>query len=210
LFREDKNQFLNLPLINTLRIPDKDDSLFSTIKAQAEEEEGQEKQKPMDTVPNPPSFYYNDIEKWNAKFAKHIKDREYIKKQFQKSSELTCRTVNSNVRQQEDRAKSLSKSHDPKDARPSLFGKVLERRKSRQSTCAPGVIDFDYAGDSSQFHHLIIQRKDLGFPDTTRLNFEMKLRCYKNTTDYNANQPWCFPSVKQFSPRRQWAQRKKD
>jgi hypothetical protein len=34
----------------------------------------------MDTVPNPPSFYYNDIEKFNGKFAKHIKEREYFKK----------------------------------------------------------------------------------------------------------------------------------
>jgi len=37
-------------------------------------------QKQMETVPNPPSFFYNDIEKWHAKFTKHIKDREYFKR----------------------------------------------------------------------------------------------------------------------------------
>lgn len=60
----------------------------------------------------------------------------------------------------EDGAKA-SKSADPKD-RPSLFGQVLKRRKSRQSNFAPGIIDFDYAGDSSKFHHLIKKRHDLG------------------------------------------------
>lgn len=38
----------------------------------------------------------------------------------------------------------------------------------------------------------------------------MKLRTYKNVTEYNANRAWCFPAVKQFSPRRQWEIRKKD
>lgn len=104
--------------------------------------------KAMDTVPNPPSFYYNDIEKWNNKFAKHIKERDYFKKQFQKTSELTCLTKNTNVIALEDGGKG-SKSADPKDNRPSLFNQVLKRRKSRQSNYAPGVVDFDYAGDSA-------------------------------------------------------------
>jgi len=35
-----------------------------------EDDENKEDQgnKLTETVPNPPSFYYNDIEKWNAKF----------------------------------------------------------------------------------------------------------------------------------------------
>lgn len=33
----------------------------------------------------------------------------------------------------------------------SLFDKVLKRRKSRQSNIGPGVVDFDYAGDSSDY-----------------------------------------------------------
>ena len=41
--------------------------------------------KAMETVPNPPSFYYADIEKRQAKFAKHIKERDYFKRQFGKT-----------------------------------------------------------------------------------------------------------------------------
>ena len=80
--REDKNQFLNLPLINTLRIPDKSQNPLESMRSQGnDDEEGKEDmKKTIDTVPNPPSFYYNDIEKWNGKFAKHIKEREYFKK----------------------------------------------------------------------------------------------------------------------------------
>lgn len=37
----------------------------------------------------------------------------------------------------------------------SLFDKVLKRRKSRQSNVGPGILDFDYAGNSSEYHHLI-------------------------------------------------------
>lgn len=66
--------------------------------------------------------------------------------------------MNTNIKE----AEKGSKSADPKGDRPSLFNQVLKRRKSRQSNFAPGVIDFDYAGDSSQFHHLIKKRHDLG------------------------------------------------
>jgi len=67
-----------------LRIPDKGGFAFDTTRTQGnEDEEGKEDmKKAMDTVPNPPSFYYNDIEKWNGKFSKHIKERDYFKKQF--------------------------------------------------------------------------------------------------------------------------------
>ena len=141
-----------MPLINTLRVPDKGANPFDTMRTQGkeEDEEGKEEsKKALDTVPNPPSFYYNDIEKWNAKFSKHIKEREYFKKQFQKTSQLTCRTFNTNIKEADKPVGS--KSVDPKSDRPSLFNQVLKRRKSRQSNYAPGVIDFDYAGDSSQF-----------------------------------------------------------
>jgi hypothetical protein len=87
-----------------------------------DEGEGKEETtKAMDTIPNPPSFYYNDIEKWNGKFAKHIKDREYFKKQFQKTTELTCLTRNTNIKVAEDGGKG-SKSIDPtKENGKSLF-----------------------------------------------------------------------------------------
>lgn len=41
------------------------------------------------------------------------------------------------------------KSLEPENLGSSLFGKVLKRRKSRQSNFGPGCIDFDYAGDSA-------------------------------------------------------------
>ena len=145
-------------MINTLRIPDKGSSAMKMTQGEkAEDEDSKENnKKAMDTVPNPPSFYYNDIEKWNAKFTKHIKEREYFKKQFEKTGEITCLTRNTNIR-----APEGAKSADPKE-RDSLFAKVLKRRKSRQSNFAPGVIDFDYFGDSAKFQHLISKRSDLG------------------------------------------------
>jgi hypothetical protein len=56
--------------------------MLETTKTQGiDDGEGKEETtKAMDTIPNPPSFYYNDIDKWNGKFAKHIKEREYFKK----------------------------------------------------------------------------------------------------------------------------------
>jgi hypothetical protein len=36
--------------------------------------------KAIETVPNPPSFYYDDIEKWNKKFKQHIKERDHFKR----------------------------------------------------------------------------------------------------------------------------------
>ena len=42
------------------------------------------------------------------------------------------------------------------------------------------------------------------------LNFEMNLRNYKNVTDYNAYKPFLFPAIRDFSPKKQWAEKKKD
>ena len=39
----------------------------------------------MDTIPNPPGFYDKDIELWRAKFQKHIKERENVKKMMAKT-----------------------------------------------------------------------------------------------------------------------------
>jgi hypothetical protein len=60
--------------------------------------EKNESSKPQETVPNPPSFYEDDIEKWKKKFSKALKDREYTKQQYQKTQELTCLTRNTNIR----------------------------------------------------------------------------------------------------------------
>ena len=108
----------------------------------------------MNTVPNPPSFFYNDIEKWNAKFAKHIKEREYVKRHLAKTQEITCLTRNTNIKESDDApiaSKKGGKSGSVDPGKTSLFKEVLKRRKSRQSNFAPGSLDFDYAGDSSKF-----------------------------------------------------------
>lgn len=77
------------------------------------------------------------------------------------------------------------------------------------STFAPGVLDFDYAGDSAKYQHLIEKRAD-GRPDKGQLNFEMNLRAYKNTTEFKAFRPFLFPATKAFSPRSQWHERTSD
>ena len=64
---------------------------------------------------------------------------------------------------------------------------VMKRRKSRQSTNAPNTVDIDYAGDSGKFTHLMGKRGSLmagDIPNTTQLNYEMKLRTYRNITDF--------------------------
>lgn len=67
---------------------------------------------------------------------------------------MSCLTRNTNIHEGEGGAakgKKGSSSVEPNDPNKSLFTQVLKRRKSRQSTFAPGCIDFDYAGDSAKF-----------------------------------------------------------
>lgn len=79
-----------MPLINTLRA---DDNILqqhdgeSKAKTGAEQTEGEKDDendkkntRKMETIPNPPSFYDDDMRKWNEKFGKHIKEREAEKK----------------------------------------------------------------------------------------------------------------------------------
>ena len=174
--REDTCQFINLPLINTLRDNARSVDPNATFARSNTDEDGEggkdDAPKGMETVPNPPSFFYNDKEKWEKKFAKHIKERELFKKQFARHSQQTCLTKNTNVKVSEDsigqkKNKKGGASIDHDANRPSLFNQVLKRRNSRQSNFAPGVIDFDYAGDSGQYQHLISARKDLGQPNKT-------------------------------------------
>jgi hypothetical protein len=90
--------------------------------------------KAMETIPNPPSFYYNDIEKWNAKFSKHIKERDQEKRQMAKTHTLSLHTRNTNIKAPEDVSngvKGKGGSLDPANGRSSLFNTVLKRRKSR-------------------------------------------------------------------------------
>ena len=71
----------------------------------------------------------------------------------------------------------------------------------------PCVVDVDYVGDSAKFEHLFTQRKDQGQPNTQQLDFELKLRNYKNVaTDRSGkrtihNKAFLFPSMQDFTPR---------
>ena len=38
----------------------------------------------------------------------------------------------------------------------------------------------------------------------------MKLRTYRNVTEFKANKAWCYPSIKEFSQKHQWTKRRKD
>jgi hypothetical protein len=92
----------------------------------------------------------------------------------------------------------------------SLFAQVLKRRNSRKSTETWCNIDFDYAGDSSKYNHLIERRKDLGMPNTEQLNFEMNLRNYKNVCEYYAPRPWIYPPVRSFNPAKHLERQRND
>ena len=72
----------------------------------------------------------------------------------------------------------------------------MKRRKSRQSTNAPNTVDIEYAGDTGMFAHLMGKRGSLiagDTPNTNQLNYEMKLRTYRNITDFQAQSPWEYP-----------------
>ena len=47
-------------------------------------------------------------------------------------------------------------------------------------------------------------------PNLEQLNFEVKLRKYKNITAFKAYKPWMLPVTKGFSPERQWEVQKGD
>jgi hypothetical protein len=103
---EDKNQFINLPLINTLRTNTSDEDINNRYERGKKKEGGEEDKKSetnhnavQTTIPNPPSFFDQDLEKWSKKFAKSIKERETFKRSLGKYCELTCMTKNTNIKE---------------------------------------------------------------------------------------------------------------
>lgn len=103
-----------MPLINTLRVGKGDkgfDPNANKGKGQGDDEEGgKEDNKPMETVASPPSFYYDDFEKWKLKFGKHIKERDFMKKQLGRTQEITCLTRNTNLKNNEDGLATVKKT----------------------------------------------------------------------------------------------------
>lgn len=94
-------------------------------KTQGTEDDADAKEtntRDMNTVPNPPSFFYNDIEKWNAKFAKHIKEREYVKRMLAQTQEITCLTRNTNIKEGDEPAKKDHAKSSSVDERATKAG----------------------------------------------------------------------------------------
>ncbi len=79
LTHEDKDQSANLPLIQTLRLKQ-----IKTSEANAGSA--------------PPSFYEEDLKKWNDKYAKSINDRNEFKRKFLTGRKPTCLNSNDNVK----------------------------------------------------------------------------------------------------------------
>ena len=50
------------------------------------------------TVPNPPRFFEDDMQKWKKKFVNALKHRENMKKLITKTDQITCLTLNTNVK----------------------------------------------------------------------------------------------------------------
>ncbi len=67
---------------------------------------------------------------------------------------------------------------------------------------APTNLDIDFIGNSAEYSHLITAGKYT----KDELTFGMNLRQYKNTTQFNAADPWRLPGPKAFSPSNQYVE----
>lgn len=177
---EDTEQYGNLPLINTLREPRSFDYV------------------PKTTVANPPKFYDADQEKWAKKFEESIKDRQRFKRTAMRIMSFSAVNSNPNVKKTFDPDASLqgtSYTGGQLIPKQSEFKQVLKRRKSRQSTRMPTQVDFEYVGNTTAtMQHLI------GKGNKDQLNFELNLRRYKNTTNFEGDAPFLYPAPKGFKP----------
>jgi len=88
--QEDKDQFGNLPLTNTLREPIRFDG------------------PPKQTVTQPPAFYDDDMAKWDKKFEKSIQDRKNFKRFAMSNTHFNVLNSNDNVKTTYDLDKNLN------------------------------------------------------------------------------------------------------
>lgn len=187
LTQEDIGQFANLGLMSTLR------NNAGGVTA---------RNRSIVQVENPPSFYDDDLKKKQEKYAKAIKERIAYKRSYLSSERRSIHTTNGNVAEA-DADKKLADSRytgGQITATRSEFKRVVQRRKSRQSVCAPTNVDIDFVGNSNNFSHLIKGGK----LTKDELTFGMNLRSYKNSTQFNAQEPWRLPGPKEFSPMSQY------
>mmetsp|Transcript_33634 Transcript_33634/g.24657 ORF Transcript_33634/g.24657 Transcript_33634/m.24657 type:complete len:107 (+) Transcript_33634:486-806(+) len=99
----------------------------------------------------PPSFYEQDMDRWRMKFNDSIEKRKTFKKSFQNTYEWTSFNKNLNVSGNLYGAR-VATSQDKKEGDSTMILKrVMQRRKSRQSTCSPCNVDVNYIGNSAAF-----------------------------------------------------------
>ena len=98
--------------------------------------------------------------KWENKFKKAVKDRQAFKKKHSNQVKFGIQARKGD----------------------KIMDLINKRRKSRLSNNNFNMVDFDYAGNSAEYSHLI--KKGVHGPqDKTQLNFECKLRSYVSKTD---------------------------
>ena len=189
LTKEDTGNFGNHALMSTLRAG----------KGVSSTEEGQQR---ASTIDNPPSFYDDDMNKWRNKFAKAVSSRAQFKKQHFSKDNKSILATNDNFVAKDPDLKIAEPKYTGGSVQPtkSEFKKVIGRRKSRQSVNSPTNCDIDFVGNSAAFHHIIKGRN----ASKEDLNFNMNLRCYKNSTRFNGSDPWQFPAPKAFAPTNQF------
>jgi hypothetical protein len=162
------------------------------------------------------------MQKWHSKFDRAIKERADFKRRHYIGLELDPVTVNTNLENPSslyeprpfqtsmgylsgnqispNTTRNFSTTNEKVGKSVNLPGqgeykRVMERRKSRHSTRAPVNVDLDYAGDSAKFEHILRHHEyTQGVPNTSILNFGMRLRTYKAPVDEKASflapQPW--------------------
>ena len=120
---EDKGQFINLPLINTLR----------NNSPQSGRDASEEQKSRNQALASEPSFYEKDLENRKNRYKKYIADRQKIKNRESRTHNYTCLNQNTNTNSYRmlNSQSLLSDKKDEKAVSPLSFNHVLKRRKSR-------------------------------------------------------------------------------
>ena len=124
LTKEDNFSMFDMPWLSSLR-----DRAHSVQQGKS----GKKKQPLISTVPNPPSFYDDEMDKWKNKFKKVTQERRDFKKKYLKDTKTGIEVA-------------------PGD---KIMKLVQGRRQSRLSTNTFNNIDFEYNGNTTQLSHMI-------------------------------------------------------
>lgn len=125
-------------------------------------------------INNPPSFYEADMDKWlNTKFSQAIKDREVEKKRIRNSGcYMPFGTAN-----------------------PNTTSIALKRKGSRGSLPSFTNVDFNIAGNSNDFYHLVKHARGPNNHAPSDLNFEANLRTWNNKGSLKQEKAFKYPAL---------------